>query len=478
MTCRSPTTGLVLFGLAGLLALAGPFASAADLSRLQSLLATTPEGGWVQVNTGTWSSAWPAGLDAVTAPGNNVRGVVTAWSSFAWDSANGSLLLWGGGHANYKGNEMYVWDATSGAWSLGSLPSRLDGSNFVVDNAAPQSSHTYDNNAYLPVNNMFVTFGGANWNAGGNFQTNIGGVVSRAGPWLWDPTKADATKVGGTTGSGYDTTALGGQMWTNRWSSVAGTQGPNYLEDTTAYRNENGKDVIYITADSQGSGLVGLYRYEFGDVRNGGTDLVQLVGTTGTQPSGLGAATIDLQHDLFVRTAQFSTNAAPDLVIWNLDLNNAANPNANRETAITLKLGDASHFGINGEFGIDYDSVNGRLLLWDGTDIWSTQAQYDTGGQLLTTWTVSLLGSTTTAKPNGTYSTGVQGKWHYVAELGAFIALDEYNTSTGDAGVWLYRPFDATAVPEAPVGLMWATGLLGLVTLRYRRSTQSAGGAY
>ena len=462
--CRPATLALKVIAATWLLAaISSP--ARADLPRLQGLLDSTPEGGWVQVNTSTWSSSWPTGANAVTGTGTNTRAVVTAWSSFAWDSTNNSLLLWGGGHANYKGNEMYVWDAASGNWSLGSLPSRVDANNYVVDNAAPQSSHTYDNNIYLLLNNMFATFGGAAWNSGGNFMTNINGFVSRAGPWLWDPTKADSTKVGGTTGSGYDTNALGGQMWTNRWGSVSGSQGPNYLEDTTAYRNENGKDVVYITADSQGSGLVGLYRYEFSDVRNGGTDLVQLVGTTATQQSGLGAATIDGQHDLFVRTAQLTTVAAPDLVVWNLDLNNAANPNANHETPITLKLSDSSDFAISGRFGIDYDSINDRLLLWDGIDVWRTQASYDQAGQLLSTWTVSLLTSTTAAKPNGDYATGVQGKWHYVDSLGAFIALDEYNTTSGDAGVWLYKPFDVTAVPEAPSRAMMLVGLCGMLAL-------------
>lgn len=424
----------------------------------------------MQANTSAWSSSWPTGANAVTGTGTNTRGVVTAWSSFAWNSTNDTLLLWGGGHANYKGNEMYVWDASTGAWSLGSLPSRVDANDYVVDNAAPQSSHTYDNNIYLPVNNMFATFGGAAWNSGGNFMTNVNGVPSRAGPWLWDPTKADSTKVGGTNGSGYDTNVAGGQMWTNRWGSFTGTQGPNYLEDTTAYRNENGKDVVYITADSQGSGYVALYRYEFGDVRNGGTDTVQMVGVTKTKPSGLGAATIDEKHDLFVRTAWFSTNtnASPDLVVWDLKLNNATNPNANPETPITLKLTDGSDFVISNLFGIDYDSFNDRLMLWDGTNVWSTKATYNTAGQLLTTWTVTLLNSTTTAKPGGAYVTGVQGKWHYVDELGAFIVIDEYNTVTADAGVWLYKPYNVSAVPELPVWTLLGLGLAGLGTLRRR----------
>lgn len=443
----------------------------ADTSRLQSLLDAAPVSSWIQVNTGSWSSAWPTGSEAVQGAGDNTRAVVTAWSSFAWDAVNDSLLLWGGGHANYKGNEMYVWNAGTGAWMLGSLPSRIDANNYVVDNAAPQSSHTYDNNLYLPKNNMFVTFGGAAYNSGGNFTTNINGVEQRAGPWLWDPTKADSNKVGGTSGSGYNTSTLGGNMWTNRASRVTGSLSPNYLEDATAYRTENGKDVVYITSDSQGSGYANLYRYEFGDVRIGGMDLASTVGVTNTKRSSQGAGTIDSANNLFVRTASFEGAAAADLVVWDLNKNNAAAPQLNPESAITLKLADGSDFSISTLYGLDYDANNGKFYLWDGSKLWVTQATYSATGSLLTTWTIKMLGINGNAAPNGNYVWGVMGKWHYIDQLGAFMALDEYSVDTGDAGVWLYKPELISAVPELPMPWLFAAGL-GLLALRAKRPGQ------
>ena len=287
----------------------------------------------------------------------------------AWDSANDSLLLWGGGHANYSGNEMYVWNAGTGVWGRGSVPSRIDPSFFIVDNAAPQSAHTYDNNIYLPINNMFATFGGAIFNSGGNFQTNINGNVQRAGPWLWDPTLADPNKVGGTTGSGYNTARLGGNMWTNRATNLTGPQAPNWVEETTAYRSEGGKDVVYITGDSQGSGWVNLYRYEFGDVRNSGTDTIQWVGVTELAPSGLGASTIDQKNGLFVKTVWNYGDNLRDLTVWNLANNNVAFPSRNKDKPITLQFANGDPFAINNNYGIDYDAVNERLLLWDGDDV-------------------------------------------------------------------------------------------------------------
>ena len=103
---------------------ATPAIAGVDLSYLQGLLAATPEGGWVQVNTNNFSDAWPSQAEGV--PNSNPAAVVHAWSSFAWDSSRGNLQLFGGGHANYAGNEMYIWQGTDGSWTRGSLPSRME----------------------------------------------------------------------------------------------------------------------------------------------------------------------------------------------------------------------------------------------------------------------------------------------------------------------------------------------------------------
>src|SRR5687768_12653866 len=113
-------------------------------NRLSSLLASVPEGGWVKASTNIFSEAWPTGADAVPETLGWTGNVVSAWSSFAWDSTRGNLILWGGGHANYSGNEVYVWDGGTGKWGRGSLPTRIDvPTGFVVDPTTPQSSHTY-----------------------------------------------------------------------------------------------------------------------------------------------------------------------------------------------------------------------------------------------------------------------------------------------------------------------------------------------
>jgi hypothetical protein len=455
-------------------------AHANTFERLSSLLADTPAGGWVQANVNVFSDAWPTGFDAVQIESHKFPGaIVSAWSSFAWDSANARLILWGGGHANYSGNEVYIWDGATGNWGRGSLPSRVDANGFVVDAAAPQSAHTYDNNIYLPVNGMFLTFGGAAAPGGGNFQETDGTTVSRAGPYIWDPLKADPMKVGGTTGSGWNTinVAQGGQMWMDREGQWSGVEPGQYVNGTAAYRTENGHDVVYLTAEGgSASGFPSLYRYTLGDIRNGGTDTWERIGVMNNSVGFQGTGTIDTDHNLYIKTATVIGPYTSDLTIWDLSKANATNPNFNQDIGINLVNSDGSDFVIDGNYGIDYDPVNKTIVLWDGRngggDVWWANVATDPNGNIETTWVIHKVESSTLAHPHGSFLTGVLGKWHYDSTLHAFIALDETSrvgATSWDAGVWLYKPAMVIPEPETYALFLAGLGLIGWAVRRQQR---------
>ncbi len=107
-------------------------------------------------------------------------------------------------------------------------------------------------------------------------------------------------------------------------------------------------------------------------------------------------------------------------------------------------------------------------------------AEYLGNGALDSTWTVMRGMATSVAEPNGGFvnaagNLGVLGKWQYVPELGAFMALDMYDSSSMDAGVWLYKPLVA-AVPEPGAALLMALGGASLLlwSRRRRQATRSA----
>jgi hypothetical protein len=454
-------------------------AQAQSLDYLRGLLDNTAFGGWVKANTTTWSSAWPTGSVAVdpTQGFASTQNVVHAWSSVAWDSKRNNLLLWGGGHSSYAGNEMYVWNGSSGAWTRGSLPSRIealagsadDRTRLIVDDRAPQSAHTYEGNLYLPVNDMFVTLGGPVWQDAAGFRVrDANGNLVTAGPWMWDPRKADANKVGGTTGSGWDNTTQGGEMWTNRGGAWAQTPGlGHFIENSTAYRTEGGKDVVYVTVKN--AAWPSLYRYTIGDVRNGGTDTWEIAGVTSFQAASRDSSgTIDQLHNLYINTAYHpGTVDRFDLNVWNLATQGASN----LDVSVDLVYADGSQFQMNNRFGIDYRSADGSMWLWDGLEggtLYRTKASFNSDGSIAKTWIIEKVLSASTAEPEGNHRFTVGGKWQYVDALDAFVALDEYNGATGDAGVWFFKAPAVSAVPEPAAMALMLAGL-GLVGWRARR---------
>jgi hypothetical protein len=203
------------------------------------------------------------------------RKIIAAWSSMTWDPNRHHLIIWGGGHANYAGNDVYRFDAADLRWHRASLPSAVeplfdDRRFFTVDGAlnAPISSHTYDNQEFLPQLDQFITFGGASYNAGRIFVLDDG--VTKTGPYLWDPSRADANMVGGLDGSQVDPNVTGGRMWTNRNAiAVNGTgarRPDSFVNGTSAYVLEQGVESILVTESPQNGG--DLFRYQIPSLAN------------------------------------------------------------------------------------------------------------------------------------------------------------------------------------------------------------------
>src|SRR6266487_5723034 len=78
---------------------------------LLPLILQMPQHGWLKVNTNLYSDVWtPADLEPLNNGATNTPSkIILAWSGFGWDSNRGDLILYGGGHANYSGNDVYRW---------------------------------------------------------------------------------------------------------------------------------------------------------------------------------------------------------------------------------------------------------------------------------------------------------------------------------------------------------------------------------
>ena len=364
-------------------------ASAGSLTTLLSQIQAAPANSWIQIKTtnqfpfatGTSNPVSVPQADTNSQLGSyatNSAGIVYAWSSFAWDSNRGDLIFWGGGHANYSGNEIYRWKGATQTWERDSLPSYLqqspvysaiqpyipfgdiaspyDGSLY-----APVSAHTYDNQLYLPVADRFVTFGGGGFETGGPFLKQIvtgAGIngLFQTGPYFFNPALADGTKVGGITGSGVDPTVLGGNMWQNRDiyfdsngipkspslldeanpETVIGTTPTGYpyagslyengdalvhVNGTTDYVFRNQQESIYFTASPAGGGTSqNLYILTLTNYNNPALDVFEAVGIDWRGAGGQGAGAYDPVHNLYIKTVGSDFGGRqPWFTFWDLN---------------------------------------------------------------------------------------------------------------------------------------------------------------
>ena len=132
---------------------------------------------------------------------------IIPWSGGAADDAHQRLIVWGGGHSDYAGNEVsvlnlsgtpswerftsptmpvpFVWDGKN--WEgLKPYYVRLHDGGQYQPGASPSSRHTYNSLQYVPYQNKLYSFGGGVAN-GGSFSQET---------WTLDMATATWTMVG------------------------------------------------------------------------------------------------------------------------------------------------------------------------------------------------------------------------------------------------------------------------------------------
>jgi hypothetical protein len=92
------------------------------------------------------------------------------WSGGALDTLRNRLLIWGGGHTGYAGNEVYALDLDALTMTRLNNPSTpiQDGctNNGTYADGRPASRHSYNQLAYLPIQDAMFAWGGSMWQCG------------------------------------------------------------------------------------------------------------------------------------------------------------------------------------------------------------------------------------------------------------------------------------------------------------------------
>ncbi len=112
--------------------------------------------------------------------------IVNAWSGGAYDSHRDRLMIIGGGHADYCGNEWLAFDLNKLKWELLSGPSVLNGydnQSGVTPDGAPASRHTYNGLTYIPSSDELLMHGGSLCNDAGSADNRWWAGNPEDGTW-------------------------------------------------------------------------------------------------------------------------------------------------------------------------------------------------------------------------------------------------------------------------------------------------------
>ncbi len=134
-----------LFGLLGICA------TVVEATPFDDLFTTAGSREWVELSGTNLSGVAPVPQPTGT---TGVWAVMSKWSGGAYDTDRDRLIIWGGGHFAYAGNEVYVFDVNNMEWIRLTDPTADAYLTQGIDpyrDGNPISRHTYDALAYIPA---------------------------------------------------------------------------------------------------------------------------------------------------------------------------------------------------------------------------------------------------------------------------------------------------------------------------------------
>jgi hypothetical protein len=268
----------------------------------------------------------------------DVSCVISCWCGGAFDTKRNQLVVWGGGHGQYSGNELYGFDVDLLKWERYNDPSNPPARDVpYASDGNPCSRHTYNYLQYLPSTDHFYTFGGAAFYYSGGTGTN---KVDRFDydSKAWD-TDISQVPSGGTGYSFSAVDAKTGFAWThggyssgrlcmyNPYTNAWALRGSGYMGSgftVTADIDPLARKMVIV-----GDGKVFTY-----DVDAAGTLKISELSTSGATSIQSGYA-VGLAYDP-VSESMIAWNSGSDIFaldvstgVWTKHTTSNANPGAN-----------------------------------------------------------------------------------------------------------------------------------------------------
>ena len=347
-------------------------------------LDTLPPGTWMEVPNSKLQSVafpWPAGVHQGS---TGVQSIMSAWSGGAYDTKRDRLLVFGGGHSNYSGNELFAFSVPDLKWTRLTDPSlRVDREALIEtsgyypdaqglpDERQPRSRHTYGALQYVPSIDKLCAFGANAFYPRGSGGKNTDCFDADTKQWQRQADAFTPAQI-----SAYD--PLTGHIWTHGGAHQAFLAHWNPLTNVWTKRSTTYGHWEYrnMTAD------IDLKRRK-------------LVGAGGGK-----VYSWDLTKPGLIPVVPLTTTGATDI------LNTASNAPG----------------------GFVYDPVSDTFVAWHGgANVYTLHP--DT---LL--WQRRTPAPTNTVTPTGVAANGTFGRFRYMPRYNAFIVVNSVNQN-----VYLYR---------------------------------------
>lgn len=337
---------------------------------------------------------------------------ILSWSGGAFDTKRNRLIVWGGGHNAYYGNELYALNLQSFKMERltdpGLPPASYElCSEAIANGAQPNSRHTYGGLAYIPTTDQFFINGGA-----------IACGASGRSTATWT----------------FDFTAL---TWQNR---NPGGVTPAWWEGKVSDYDPNTQKVY-------------LHDAEYLNVYDPAANTWQRLSPYEWPPlDGHQTAVIDPKRRKFVIVG------AGAMMMYDLSAGSTYT-----RTNLTTTGGDAL---VNSAYpGLAYDPVSDRIVGWNGGDtVYSLNLDTNV-------WTpITYPGGPSAPSRSGS---GTHGRWRYAPAVGAFVLVNEYDQ---DAYLFRLSSTTADVqAPSIPHDVTATATSVSQVTLSWVASTDNIG---
>jgi len=415
-------------------------------------------GGGIPTTLG-WYQIPNTQVQSVCATYTDVQGstgcisIVGDWSGGIADTTRNRLLIWGGGHVNYFGNEFYSLNLTANPITITRLnePTRFSSNSNSCNSSGaywdgkPCSRHTYGGITYVPSSDQMVVFGGSK-TPDGSFGTSS----STIDVWKNSIATLAWTSLGGNFSSNINTCCP--------MSTYDPNTGLVFFHDSSNLYTFNASTNAYTEVDGGSS-----------SIRNG---LAQ------------SALVVDPVHKwLFVMGGSGGGGTGGNLYRYDI----SGNPPYPRtdllsgaQATCSQWVGTTSSNSANRGPGVEWYPVRNKIVMWNGGN---SVGIYDPVANSCTTETYANgPANAVTGGAGAEQYTGTQGRFRYFPALGVFalvndatqnaylLRIDPPSGGTGSTGPAI-SGVGASAISTSGATIGWTTDVGSTSQVEYGTTT-------